>query len=210
MPDRAAHSSTPVPVWGRPADCKYFLWARACGQELSCVRPRGAAATLAAFDPNDHALAVDLADLETRHLGDAQPRRLGRRQGDPRPEARNSFEESDHFVAAENRWQLARLARVADPFGDGVQTKRHAVKEAQRADDLIGDAQENPRGREMNLKSEDILKPQTIRGAAKISSELRNGVEVGSLGRRREIADGHVLEHAMRRGLISAIWKPPV
>lgn len=30
-------------VCGRPAECKDFLWARACGQALSCVRPHSAA-----------------------------------------------------------------------------------------------------------------------------------------------------------------------
>jgi hypothetical protein len=33
----------PCFVCGRPAECKDFLWARACGQALSCVRSRSAA-----------------------------------------------------------------------------------------------------------------------------------------------------------------------
>ena len=48
----------------------------------------------------------------------------------------------------------------------------------------------------MNLKRADILQPQTLRGSIKISAELRNRVDVGSLGRRRKIADRHVLDHA--------------
>jgi hypothetical protein len=48
----------------------------------------------------------------------------------------------------------------------------------------------------MNLKGAHILQAKAIRRAAKISAELRNGVDVGSLCRRRQIADRHVLDHA--------------
>ena len=75
------------------------------------------------------------------------------------------------------------------PFRDVVLAERHAVKETQRADDLVERGQ-------MNLKGADILEPQTVRGSIKISAELRNRVDVGSLGRRRKIADRHILDHA--------------
>src|SRR6266567_2653114 len=41
-----------------------------------------------------------------------------------------------------------------------------------------------------------IFQAQTIRGAAKISTELRYGIEVRLLRRRRQIADRHVLDHS--------------
>jgi hypothetical protein len=42
----------------------------------------------------------------------------------------------------------------------------------------------------------DILQAQMVGGSAKIPTELRYGGKVGSLGRRRQIADRHVLDHA--------------
>src|SRR5207247_1889895 len=48
----------------------------------------------------------------------------------------------------------------------------------------------------MNLEGVDIFQAETIRRAAKIPAELRYGVEVRLLRRRRQIADRHVLDHA--------------
>src|SRR6516165_3663531 len=48
----------------------------------------------------------------------------------------------------------------------------------------------------MNLKRMDIFQAKTIRGATKIPTELRYGIEVRLLRRWRQIADRHVLDHA--------------
>ena len=48
----------------------------------------------------------------------------------------------------------------------------------------------------MELVSADALQLETIGGTLEISAELRDGVDVGLLGRRRKIADRHVLDHA--------------
>src|SRR5438128_703414 len=48
----------------------------------------------------------------------------------------------------------------------------------------------------MDLEGPDILQTQQIRRTAKTSAELRNRVDIGSLRRRRQIADCHVLDHA--------------
>src|ERR1700674_3435123 len=48
----------------------------------------------------------------------------------------------------------------------------------------------------MNLKGAHVFQAEAIRRASKISAELRDGVDVGSLCRRRQIADRHVLDHA--------------
>jgi hypothetical protein len=64
----------------------------------------------------------------------------------------------------------------------------------------------------MNLEGVDIFHAQAIRGATKIPAELRYGIEVRLLRRRRQIADRYVLDHtaAKRTDLISVIGKPPV
>src|SRR3954447_23835182 len=48
----------------------------------------------------------------------------------------------------------------------------------------------------MNLESVNIFQAKTIMGAAKVPAQLRYGVEVRLLRRRRQIADRHVLDHA--------------
>jgi len=48
----------------------------------------------------------------------------------------------------------------------------------------------------MNLERVNILEPQPVRRPAEMTAELRDRMDVGSLRRRREIADRHVLDHA--------------
>ena len=167
-------------------------------------------AALAAFDPDDHAGAVDVGDLQARHLGDAPSRGVGRRQRHARLKARNGFEKANDLIAAQHSRQLARRAGVGDPFRDRVLAERDAVKEAQRADDLIERSPGNARGRQMHLKGADILQSQLIWGTSKISAELRDAMDVGSLGRRREIADRHVLDHATAQRADLGHLEPPV
>jgi hypothetical protein len=74
--------------------------------------------------------------------------------------------------------------------------ERDAIEKAQRANDLVVRRPGTPFRNQMHLESADIFQPQTIRGTTEISAELRNGVDVGLMGRRRKIADRHVLDHA--------------
>src|ERR1700674_5504738 len=48
----------------------------------------------------------------------------------------------------------------------------------------------------MNLKGAHVFQAEAIRRASKISAELRDGVELGSLCPPRQSADRHVLDHA--------------
>ncbi len=68
----------------------------------------------------------------------------------------------------------------------------------------------DPRRNQMNLEGVDIFQVQTIRGATKISAELRYGVEVRLLRRWRQIADRHVLDHAAAKRADLSHRNPPV
>src|SRR3954452_21606139 len=48
----------------------------------------------------------------------------------------------------------------------------------------------------MHLDGADVFQFQPVRRSAEIAAELRNRADVGSLRRRRQIADGHVFDHA--------------
>src|SRR6478736_5243076 len=57
----------------------------------------------------------------------------------------------------------------------------------------------------MHLEGADVLKSEPLRRAAEMAGKLCHRVHVGSLRGRRQIADRHVLDHALARGLNSAI-----
>jgi hypothetical protein len=84
---------------------------------------------LAAFDPDDHAAAVDIDRLQAGHFRHPQARGIGGGQGDASFETRDRFEKADDFIGAQHRRQLARLAGVGDPLRDRLATERHAVEE---------------------------------------------------------------------------------
>ena len=48
----------------------------------------------------------------------------------------------------------------------------------------------------MNLKGPDVLQIKLVRRTAKEAAKLGDGMHIRSLGRRRQIADRHVLDHA--------------
>src|SRR5579863_9711909 len=48
----------------------------------------------------------------------------------------------------------------------------------------------------MDLEGANVFQVQPLGRLAKIPAELRNSADVGSLGRRRHVPDGHVLDHA--------------
>ena len=64
---------------------------------------------LAALDTQQHALAVDVGDLQRRDLGDAQAGAIGDRQRGLVLEAGGGVEETGDLVAAQDHGQLARV-----------------------------------------------------------------------------------------------------
>ena len=166
-------------------------------------------AALAAFDPDDHAVAVDVGRLQADYLRHPQACGIGRGQRDPSLEARDGFEKAHDFVSAQHRRQLARLAGVGDPLRDRLVAERHAVEETQRAHDLIERRPGNPFRDQMHLVGADVFQPEPIRRMAEISAELRNRVDVRLLRRRRQIADRHVLDHpATQRAHLGHLKSP--
>ena len=111
-------------------------------------------------------------------------------------QARNGLKKAHHLVCAQHHRQLAGLACVGDALRYLPVPERDAIEEPQRADRLVqrrpGDLGRN----QMDLEGPDVFQTQQIRRTAKISAELRDRVDVGSLRRRRQIADRHVLDHA--------------
>ncbi len=62
----------------------------------------------------------------------------------------------------------------------------------------------------MNLKGPEVLQIKLIGRAAKEAAELGDGMHIRSLRRRRQVADGHVLDYSPTQGLISVIGGLPI
>jgi hypothetical protein len=162
------------------------------------------------LDAEHHPAAVDIAYLESDRLGGTQPRRVGRRQRGAGLQARNRFEKTDHLVRAQHDRQLARLPRVGNALRNLAMPERDAIDEPQCAHRLVQPRPRDPGRDQMDLEGPDILQTKAIRRASEITAELGDGMNVGSLRRRRQIADRHVLDHAAaqrahlgHRGLLS-------
>ena len=89
-------------------------------------------------------------------------------------------------------------------------TKGHTVEKPQRANDLVQRRPGHPRRDQMDLEGTDILQIEAVRRTTEIPAQLRYGVEVGLLRRRRQIADCHIRNHAAAKRADLSHWKTPV
>ena len=148
------------------------------------------------LDADDLPTTVDVRRPQARGLGRPQAGGVGRGQGRTVLQARNSFQKAHHFVRAQDHRQAARLAGVRNPLGQLRPVHRHAVEEAQGADDLVQRRPGHARSHQVHLERTHIFQAQPIWRTAEKPAELRDRMDVRSLGRRRQIADSHVLDHA--------------
>jgi hypothetical protein len=124
------------PGAGRPVTSRAIARAAAatawrCGPPLS----RGQAlAALALLDPQQHALGIDVADLERDHLGDAQSGAVcgGERRLVLRP--RRRLEQQRDLLDAEHRRQPVRFAHDREPPGKVRPVERYGEEETQGRD----------------------------------------------------------------------------
>src|SRR5215207_9407451 len=89
-------------------------------------------ATLALLHADQHALAVDIGDLERDDFGSAQARAIGHAQRRLVLEPRRGIEQTHYLFWAEDDRQLARLMDEVRVLDDGVSLERHSEKEPQR------------------------------------------------------------------------------
>ena len=92
---------------------------------------------LAALDAQQHALAVDVGDLQRRDLGDAQARAIGDRERGLVLEAGGGVEQPGDLVAAQHHGQLARVRQPDELARQVGAVERLGEEEAQRRHDAV-------------------------------------------------------------------------
>ena len=155
----------------------------------------------ALLDADDHPLAVDRRRRQADRLGDPQTRRIADGQDDAMLQHVDGIKEPADLVAAQHDRQLMRLAAGGDDLVDvPLPPERDLVEKAQR-----GDGDQDRTGRELPLLGEMDLVGPNVGGAqqlgrlAEMASEQGDLLDVGALGVRGEVADPHVLDHALAK-----------
>jgi hypothetical protein len=147
------------------------------------------------LDPDDHAAAVDVANLEGGHLAHAQSRAISCGQSRTVAQPRHRLQETDDLLAAEHYRQLLRLLGADDAIERLRPAQRHAKEEAQRARHLVDMRPRPAKPGQVKLVGANLLDTQPIRRTVEKTAELGNPVDVGLLGCWREVANRHVVDH---------------
>ena len=157
------------------------------------------ATALAAFDAQQHALAVDVAHLESRDLGDAQASAIGDRQRRLVLETRRGIEQSLHLLKRQHDRDLAgmgcsnQLAREVGPI------KCVGEEEPKRRDDAVHGRRRNPGISLLDLEQADILCRRGMRRSSQPRREPADVADIVALRLARKPAQGHVIDQTLTK-----------
>jgi hypothetical protein len=135
--------------------------------------------------------------LERHHFGGAQAATVGEAQQQAVLEAGCGTEQASHFLGAKHQRDLLRLGNVLDPIGDLRAPQRHPKQEGDPGHRAVAGADAHTLLGQMQLEETDILSCCRIGRAAKERRQLPAATDVGFLGARGEVAQAHVLDHAL-------------
>jgi hypothetical protein len=107
--------------------------------------------TLTLFDPECHALAVDVTDLERHHFADAESRAIGHGQGSLVLEIAGCLDQARHFLPTQYDRQGARQVYWLHAGHDFGVIEGDVKEELQAADGGIQRRRRNPFIDEMQL-----------------------------------------------------------
>ena len=164
------------------------------GQQLRREHDVAVLAALAVLDPDQHAAAVEITDLECGDLRHPQPSTIGRGQRRSAAQPGDRLQEARDLLGAQHDRQLFRLLGTDDVSDRILPAERHAEEEAQGARHLVDVRPRQPEADQVDLVGANLSHTQLIRRPAKEATELRHGVDVGLLCRWREITNRHVVD----------------
>ncbi len=140
--------------------------------------------SLALFDSDQHAVAVDIGDPQLHDFRDPQAGGVGRHQRGAMLQARHRREKPHDLVSAQDYGQLLLLARIGNALDHRSAAERDAVEEAQGTD---RDVEAGPRdaGRsEVDLIGADFLQPEPVGRPVEVLSEFGDRVHIATLRHR--------------------------
>src|SRR6266481_6074257 len=140
---------------------------------------------LALFDPDHHALAVDVGYLQRDYLGHAQSGAIGHTQCRLVFEPRCRIEKTCDFLRAQDHRQLAWLVDKLGMVDDVGTPKRDPEKEPQCRDALVEGRNARATRRQMKLIAAYVFEARRVGRAAEEGSEVLDPLHVVMLGLRR-------------------------
>src|SRR6266851_3850756 len=192
---------------GRPAFHQARSSSRRCGDSITKRSPAFARAgscgprfsrgqALALLDADDHAGAVDVANLERDDLRGAQSRPIGNAQLCLVFEARRSIQEAGYLLRAQHDWQPPRLPDERQVGHELRLAQRHHEQEPQRGHGVVDGRHAGAGRHQMKLIAAQILKARRVRRGAEKGAETLDGADIAFLRPRRELAHSHIVDHA--------------
>jgi hypothetical protein len=176
----------------RPAPPVAQQQEQALGQHGVAVAP-----AFTALDPQQHPLAVDIADLQRRHLGDAQARAIGDRQRGLMLEGTRRIEQPLHLGHGQHDRDLAYLPRADELAREVGAVERVGEEEPQRADDAVHGRRRDARLLLIDLELPDILGARSVGRASEPGREPSDVAQIITLRLLREAAHGHVVDQPL-------------
>src|SRR5882757_2061000 len=174
------HSGKQPPLWA----CRVVPGA----QQLEQMRRKHHVAVLVAlalFDPDHHALAVDVGYLQRDHLGHTQSGPIGHTQCRLVFEPRRRIEKTRDFLRAQDDRQLAWHVDKLGMVHDVGAPKRDLEKEPQCRDALVEGRNAGATRRQMKLIAAYVFEARRVGRSAEEGSEVLDPLQVVMLSLRR-------------------------
>jgi hypothetical protein len=147
-------------------------------------------------DPQQHALGVDVADLECDDLGDAQPGAVGGGECRLVLRPRRRMEQQRDFLDAQHGRQPARFAHDGEPPRKVRPVERHGEEEAQRRDRTVDAWRPHASLRLVQLETAQILRRRCVGRPANEGRERAHVANVVVARLFAEATHAHVIDHA--------------
>ena len=154
-------------------------------------------AALALLDADEHALRVDIADLERHDFRHPQPSAIGRAQSCLVLGARGRLEKASHFRRAQDEGYFARLVDQGETPGQIDPIEGDGEEEAQGRDRRVAAGWGHAAFGQVQLELPHILRRGGLRRAAEEGREASDLADVISAGLLDEMAHRHVIDHAL-------------
>jgi hypothetical protein len=155
-----------------------------------------ALAPLAALDAQQHALGIDVADLERDNFRDAQPGAVSGGECRLVLRRRCRAQQKGDFLDAEHCRYPPRIRYDGEPPPQIRPVERHCEKEAQGRDRAVDARRLHPALRLVQLEKTQVFRCRRIGRPADKGRECLDLSHIVAARVRLEAAHGHVFDHA--------------